>query len=164
MRNSKVKAMLIVFFGVKGLVHHQFVPDGCHWCLLNGWAEKIEGKSHSSEARQCRQLEVALWRSTNPHLLHKQRLSGLDGIPTLLLTLLQSQSSPGGLFPVPPGKNSPQRTPTWDYSRTKTASMRCLKDVTEKDFQSIYQAWTTHLQRWRPNVIIWWILTVCSDI
>lgn len=151
MSKSRVKAMLIVFFDVKGVVHQEFLPPGK---TVNGAFYVEVLKRLKKRVNRVRPAIAANWK------LHH------DNAPSHSCFLVTDYLTKNGITTVPQPPYSPDMAPAdfFLFPRVKTAlkgrhhgtldavkeaCTRALKDIPESDYQGAFEAWK---HRWQKCV------------
>ena len=151
MSKSKIKVMLIAFFDKKGLVHHEFVPEG--QTVNQHFYQQVIIRLHD-RVRRCRR---ALW-SEKSWLLHHDNAPAHNAISVRQL-LVKKQVT---VLDHPP--YSPDLAPCdfWLFPRLKIVMKgthfssseeikatvtRELKSLNEMDFVQCFRGWQERMQK-----------------
>lgn len=149
MSKSKIKSMLIVFFDIRGIVHHEFLPPGT----------TMTGKFYVEVLKR---LKLRVQR-VRPNIATDWKLHH-DNAPAHTSFVVSDYLAKTGVTTIPQPPYSPDVAPPdfFLFPRLKTpmkgkhfgsvdnikaATTRALKDIPEKDFCAAFDAWKSRWQR-----------------
>ncbi|XP_077508546.1 histone-lysine N-methyltransferase SETMAR-like [Amblyomma americanum] len=122
MSKSRVKAMLIVFYDARGVVHYKFIPEG--QTVYGVFCLEVLRRLNR---RVCR-VRPAIAGHVNWKLHHDSAPSHtcikVSDHRTINATPIQSQLGTSRLFPIPKNETLPQRTPPLDPPNSRQRSLQ----------------------------------------
>ena len=151
MSRSRVKVMLIAFFDQKGLVHHEFVPDG--QTVNQTFYKQVLDRLHR-RVRRCRR---ARW-AERTWLLHHDNAPAHTAL-SVRQFLAQKQTAvldhppyspdlaPCDFWLFPKLKSQLKGTHFASASDIKDTVTRALKELKEEDFAECFRAWPKRMQK-----------------
>jgi [histone H3]-lysine36 N-dimethyltransferase SETMAR len=155
MSKSRFKAMLIVFFDIKGVIHIEWVPEGCtvnqyyYIQVLTTLRERVRRK------------RPELWEE-NSWILHQDNapahnaLSVKQFLAKHSITLMEHPPyspdlAPCDFFLFPKIKVELKGTRHESVDAVKEVATQLLNSLSENDLQHCFQQWKTRLQRCRDR-------------
>ena len=149
MSKSRVKAMLVVFFDSKGVIHSEFVPQG----------QTVNGQFYAQVLARLRDRVKRVRKDiANNWILHHdnapshtalvvQEFLARNGVATLPQPPYSPDLAPPDFFLFPRIKRNLKGYHHGTLAGIKEASTRCLKEVPVGAFQEAYANWAKRWQR-----------------
>lgn len=106
----------------------------------------IEVEGQSSEAGHCHQFEAASSQCIKLHPFRSQWLPDPERYCNASPSPYSPDLAPADFFLFTPVNTALKKHRNGIVVEVKAASTGCLKDVTEKDFQGVFQVWTVDVQ------------------
>lgn len=151
MSKSKIKVMLTAFFDQKGLVHHEFVPEG--QTVNQHFYQQVLNRLHDRVRRSRR----ALWRDKSWLLHHDNApahtaLSVRQFLANKQITALDHPPYSPDLAPCdfwlfPRLKTVLKGTHFASVEEIKATVTRELRDLKEEDFAQCFRGWQKRMQK-----------------
>lgn len=149
MSKSRMKAMLIVFFDNKGVVHSEFVPEGR---TVTGAFYVEVLKRLQRRVNRVRPQIAANWRihhdnaPSHTSFVVNEHLAK-QGIVTIPQPPYSPDLAPADFFLFPKVKTALKGRHYGTLDAVKAACTRALKDVSVTDFHGAFVAWKTRLHK-----------------
>ncbi|XP_011859854.1 PREDICTED: putative uncharacterized protein FLJ37770 [Vollenhovia emeryi] len=149
MSKSRVKALLIVFFDVKGVVYQEFVPPGQ---TVNGAFYLEVLKRLTRRVNRVRPAIAANWKLHHDNAPRHSCFLVTDylikiGITTVSQPPYSPDVAPADFFLFPKVKTTFKGRYHGTLHTVKQACTRALKDIAESDYQGAFEAWKSRWQK-----------------
>ncbi|XP_029163422.1 protein GVQW3-like [Nylanderia fulva] len=147
MSTSRIKAMLIVFFDKRGVVHHEFVPEG--QTVNAAFYVQVLDRLRKRVARVRPEIKN-IWRLQHDNAPSHTALVVSEfltkhGVATLPHPLYSPDLAPPDFFLFPKIKRSLKGTRYGTLDAVKEAVTTCLREVPDDAFARAFQEWE---RRW----------------
>ncbi|XP_039314693.1 protein GVQW3-like [Solenopsis invicta] len=149
MSKSRIKTMLIVFFDVRGIVHHEFVPTGT---TVNAAFYLEVLKKLKKRVTRCRSDIKNAWKLHHDNAPSHSAFVVNDFLAKTHTPLVSQPPyspdlAPADFFLFPRLKQGLKGKHWGTITNIQAHVTSALKDIPEKAFQDAFQAWKHRLQK-----------------
>nr|QXJ78551.1 putative DD34D transposase [Meitanaphis flavogallis] len=149
MSKSKIKTMVIVFFDIRGLVHHEFVPHGT---TINAKFYVEVLKRLKRRVHRVRLEITDNWKlhhdNASAHTaFHVTQFLAASKVPTIPQPPYSPDLAPLDFFLFPRLKTPMKGNHFRTVDKVKEACTRTLKDIPEEAYHDAFNAWKSRWKR-----------------
>ena len=155
MSKSKFKAMMIVFFDIRGVIYIDWVPEG-------QTVNQVYYKNVLTNLRECvRQRRPDMWKNASWILHHDnatahnalsvKRYLAKKNIPVMEHPPYFPDLAPCNIFLFPKTKSALKGTRFESVDAVKAKATQLLNSITRDDLQHCFQQWKIRMERCRDR-------------